>query len=139
MKNAEADLDVATKKAKGAEAEGLARAVSEKAFLLAPVEAQTTLAKEIGANKSYQEYLISIKRVESEQAIGVEQAKALSGAEIKIIANTGSASSGLKSVSDIFTSQGGTQIGAMLEGLQNTDAGKTVMKKLGLTEETANT
>ena len=133
QKNAEADLIIKQNNAKGMEAEGLARAVSEKAFLLAPVEAQTTLAKEIGANKSYQEYLISIKRVESDQAIGVEQAKALAGAEIKIIANTGgNASSGIKSVSDLFSSQGGTQVGAMLEGLQNTDAGKAVMNKLGI-------
>lgn len=134
-KNAEADLVTKQNNAKGMEAEGLARAVAEKAFLLAPVEAQTTLAKEIGSNKSYQEYLISVKRVEADQAVGVEQAKALSGAEIKIIANTGTASSGIKSVADIFTAQGGTQIGTMLEGLQNTDAGKAVMNKLGMGTE----
>jgi flotillin len=70
--------------------------------------------------------------VEADQAVGVEQAKALSNAEIKIIANTGSAQEGLKSVAELFTSQGGTKVGAMLEGLQNTDAGKAVMNKLGI-------
>jgi flotillin len=132
---AEADFESTKRTAEGIALEGKAKAEAERAYLLAPVEAQTTLAKEIGSNKSYQEYLIAIEKVKAEQAVGMEQAKALDGAEIKIIANTGNASSGLKSVTDVFSSQGGTQIGAMLEGLKNTDAGKALMTKLGIEDQ----
>lgn len=129
---AEADFEAARQKADGYALEGKAKAEAEKAFLLAPVEAQTTLAKEIGSNKSYQEYLISIRKVEAEQAVGMQQAQALKEADIKIIANAGTASSGLESALDIFSSRGGTQLGAMLEGLANTDTGKATLAKLGI-------
>jgi hypothetical protein len=56
---------------------------------MAPVEAQIVLAKEIGENQSYQQYLITIRQVEANQAIGVEQARALDKADIKVIANSG--------------------------------------------------
>ena len=101
-------------------------------MLLAPVEAQTTLAKEIGENKAYQEYLITLERVKAEKEVGIAQAGAISKAEIKVIANTGSVNSGIQSVSELFTSKGGTQIGAMLEGFKNTEAGKAVMNKAGI-------
>lgn len=134
-KNAEADLDVKVKNAAGMQAEGLAKAKAEEALLLAPVNAQTTLAKEIGSNKEYQYYLLSVERIKADQTVGVAQAEAMANAEVKIIANTGNATSGLKSAMDIFTSQGGTQVGAMLEGLSNTDAGKAVINKLGLSAQ----
>lgn len=131
-KTAEGDLEIKEKNAKGIEAEGLAQAVSEKAMLLAPVEAQTTLAKEIGENKAYQEYLITLERVKADKEVGIAQAGAVSQAEIKVIANTGSVNAGIQSIGDLFTSTGGTQLGAMLEGFKNTDAGKIVMNKAGL-------
>jgi flotillin len=129
---AEASFEAARQEAEGTTLAGKAKAEAEKAFLLAPVEAQTTLAKEIGSNKSYQEYLISIRKVEAEQAVGMKQAEALQKAQIKIIANSGDASSGLSSVTDVLSSKGGTAIGAMLEGFANTDAGKETLKKLGV-------
>jgi len=134
-RKAEADLNKNVKDAEGLKAIGNAKAEAEKLMLLAPVEAQTRLAKEIGENKSYQEYLIQIRKVEAEQNVGIEQAKSLHQAEIKIIANTGSATSGIKSVMDIFSSQGGVQLGAMLEGLQNTDTGKALLSTLGVKEQ----
>ena len=129
---AEGELESVKRKSDGIALEGKAKADAERAMLLAPVEAQTTLAKEIGANKSYQDYLISIENVKANQAVGIEQAKALTAAQIKIIANTGDAPSGMKSVMDLFSSKGGTQVGAMIEGLSNTDAGKAALNKLGL-------
>lgn len=131
-KQAEAELNKNVKYAEGSLAIGKAKAESETLLLLAPVEAQTTLAQKIGENKSYQEYLISIEKVKADQAIGVAQAEALAHAEIKVIANTGNASSGIKSLGELFTSQGGSQIGAMLEGLANTDTGKALLNKAGL-------
>ncbi len=131
-KTAEGDLEIKEKNAKGLEAEGLSQAISEKAMLLAPVEAQTTLAKEIGENKAYQEYLITLERVKAEKEVGIAQANAIAQADIKVIANTGSVDSGIQSLGDLFSSRGGTQLGAMIEGFKNTEAGKTVLNKAGL-------
>lgn len=131
-KMAEGDLEIKEKNAKGIEAEGLAQAISERAMLLAPVEAQTTLAKEIGENKAYQEYLITVEKVKADKEVGIAQASAVSKADIKVIANTGTVNDGIQSVSELFTSKGGTQLGAMIEGFKNTEAGKALMNKAGM-------
>jgi len=110
--------------------EGEAKAEAEKLIQLAPVQAQISLAQEIGSNESYQKYLITIKQIEAGQAIGLEQAKALMQSEIKIIANANNPTEGLTKVMDLFTSNGGTQIGAMLEGLSNSDSGKAFLDKI---------
>lgn len=117
--------------------EGNARANAEKAMQLAPVEAQITLAKEIGANESYQKYLITIRQVEASQAVGIEQAKALEQADVKVIANTGAPTAGISSVMDLFSSRGGTELGAMLEGFGNTEKGQALLGQLGLTKTPA--
>lgn len=127
---AEGKLEENTRVAKGIELQGLARAEAEKALQLAPVQAQITLAKEIGENKNYQEYLVTIKQVEASQAVGMEQAKALEKANIKVIANTGDPISGVTKVMDLFSAKGGTQIGAMLEGLAQTEEGKGLLTKV---------
>ncbi len=123
-------LESKKKEAEGITLEGQARASAEQAWQLAPVNAQIALAKEIGTNEGYQKYLISNRAVEANQAIGVEQAKALEKANIKIIANTGEVSSGIKNVMDIFTSKGGTNIGAMLEGFAQTETGEKILGNL---------
>ena len=43
---------------------------------------------------------------------------------------SGSPAEGLKNVMDIFSSKGGTQLGAMLEGLVQTEQGKAVIEKV---------
>ena len=58
-------------------AKGVSEAESKKAMELASVVAQTTLAKEIGENKPYQEYLIRVKEVEVSQVVGVAQYEGL--------------------------------------------------------------
>lgn len=123
------DLEAKKMEALGIDAEGTAKANAERAMLLAPVEAQTTLAKEIGNNKAYQEYLVTVRKVEASQAVGMEQAKALAAAQIKVIANSGDATSGMNSVLDILSSKGGTAIGSMLEGLSNTEKGQELLNK----------
>ena len=133
--NAEAELEAKLREAKAIETEGQAKASAEKALQLAPVQAQIELAKEIGENKSYQQYLITIEQVKAQRDVGIEQAKALHKADIKVIANAGNPTSGLNSVMDIFSSQGGTQVGAMLEGLANTDMGKAVLNTIGVKED----
>lgn len=130
---AEGDLAKALKHAEGVQAEGLAKGEAEKALQLASVTAQTTLAEKIGENKGYQEYLLGIKRVEAGQAVGIAQAAALQAAEIKVIANTGDVSSGVNSLMDLLTPKGGTQLGAMIDGFVNTEAGAKVMAALDKT------
>lgn len=126
---AEARLETEKRQAEAVLLQGKAKADSETALLMAPVESQIRLAKEIGENQSYQHYLLSIKKIEADKEIGIEQAKALNSAEIKVIANAGTPQAGVKSVMELFTSQGGTQLGAMIEGLANTDAGKDIVNK----------
>lgn len=127
---ASAELEKTTLEAQGVQKTGEARAEAEKAFQLAPVQAQITLAKEIGENQRYQQYLITIRQIEAHQVIGVAQAEALTKADIKVIANTGSAPQGIDSVSEILSSKGGQQVGAFLEGLSNSDVGKKVLDKI---------
>ena len=128
-KKAEADLISKQNSAKGIQAEGLAKAEAEKALLLAPVEAQISLAKEIGENKEYQNYLLEIERIKAGQAVGEAQAEALANADVKVISNTGSPTEGIKSIGELFTSGGGMKLGAMMEGLANTEMGKAVLDK----------
>jgi flotillin len=134
VKIAEGTLAATKNEAEGIQAVGLAKAESERALQMAPVTAQIKLAEEIGNNVGYQQYLVTIRQVEANEKIGIAQAETLKNANVKIIANAGSVDNGIKSVGDVFSSTGGTQIGAMLEGLANTDAGKAVLARLGVGE-----
>lgn len=127
---AEGDLESKRRESEGITLEGTARADAEKAMQLAPVQAQITLAKEIGSNKEYQEYLITIRKVEAAQAVGTEQAKALTAADVKVITNSGSPTAGLTSVMDLFSSRGGTEVGAMLEALGQSETGQALLSKV---------
>lgn len=125
------------RESEGIAVEGAARADAEKAMQLAPVQAQIVLAKEIGNNDAYQKYLITIEQVKANQQVGIEQAKALSHAELKIIANSGSVENGMKGLMDIFSSTGGTNVGAMFEGIAQTEQGKALLVKMGLKQPPA--
>jgi flotillin len=126
---AEGQLEAEKRKAEAVLVNGQAKAESEKLLQLAPVEAQIVLAKEIGENQSYQQYLITIRQVEANQAIGVEQARALDKADIKVIANSGTVTGGISSLGELFTSQGGSNVGAALEGLAQSEVGKQLLDK----------
>lgn len=126
---AEGQLEAQRREAEAIQVKGQATAEAEKALQLAPVEAQIVLAKEIGENQSYQQYLITIRQVEANQAVGIAQAGALSKGEIKVIANSGTVTEGIGSIGQLFTSQGGTGIAAALEGLAQSDIGKDLINK----------
>lgn len=126
---ADGDLAAKVREADGLKALGNAKAEAEKALLMAPVQAQVTLAKEIGENKEYQQYLLTVEKIKATQEVGVAQAKALEKANVKVIANSGDVSSGINGLSDVLSSKGGTQFGAMLEGLANTPVGQQVIEK----------
>ena len=132
---AEGKLEAERKGAEAVAVNGQAKAEAEKAMQLAPVQAQIVLAKEIGENASYQKYLVTIEQIKANENVMKEQAKALEKANIKIIANSGSATEGLNSVGDVFSSKGGMQIGAMLEGFAQTDTGKAVLNAAGIKSE----
>ena len=70
--------------------------------------------------------------------MGIEQAKALSQANVKVIANSGNVENGMKNIMDVFSSTGGTNVGAMLEGLAQTEQGEALLNKVGLKKK-ANT
>lgn len=124
---ADGNLQATLKQSEGIKAEGLAKAESETAILLAPVNAQLTLAKEIGENQSYQAYLIEVRKVEATEVVGKEMAIAMSKADLKVIANSGSVQNGVASLGDIFTPSGGTSIAGMLEALSQTEQGKALV------------
>lgn len=123
-------LEATINEATGVEKLGAAKAAAEAALLLAPVTAQTTLAKEIGSNDGYQKYLIEIRRVEATENVGKEMAGAMKTAEMKIIANAGDVQGGLGRLADVFTPAGGTSIAGMLEALAQTPQGQAVVEKL---------
>lgn len=120
-------LEATKKDAEGIQAVGTAKAAAESALLLAPVNAQLTLAKEIGENQSYQAYLIEVRKVEATEAVGKEMAVAMSKADLKVIANSGSVQNGVASLGDIFTPAGGTSIAGMLEALAQTEQGRALV------------
>lgn len=143
--DAEAELEAKKREALGvksigeAEAEvikakGISEAESKKQMELAGVTAQTTLAKEIGENKPYQDYLIRVKEVEVSQVVGVAQyqamAEALSKADLKLLVNSGDVNSGIGKLSDIFTSKGGSQLNGLMESLKQTEEGKSILSLL---------
>lgn len=127
---AEGELFASLREAEATKAIGDAKASAEKAMLLAPVDTQIVLAKEIGANAGYQEYLISIKKVEAGQAVGIEMAGALKGADLKVIANSGDIQGGVAKLGDLFTPQGGTNLTGMLAALGQTSEGKQLINKI---------
>lgn len=130
-KDSQAQLVAAQNEATGIKAKGEAEADAKEKAGLAEVQPQIILAKEIGENQGYQTYLIEVKKVEAQQAVGVEQAKNLGNAQIKIIANAGgNVAEGVSSVMDLFTAKGGQALGGMLEAFAGTEAGQQLLSKI---------
>ncbi len=133
-KEAEGIKSIGIAEAEIIQAKGISEAEAKKAMELAGVTAQTTLANEIGENKSYQEYLIKIKEVEVSQVVGVAQyesiANALAKADLKLLINSGDVQSGIGKLTDLFSSKGGSQLNGLVESLKQTDEGKSILAVL---------
>jgi flotillin len=127
---ADGNLAAQRRDAEGIQAIGEAKAAAEKAMQLAPVEAQITLAKEIGENAGYQQYLMTIEGIKGYIVVGGEQARALQAADVKVIANSGSAGEGMTQVMDLFTSKGGTHLAASVEAFAQSPLGKAVIDRV---------
>lgn len=136
---ADGDLQATKLAAEGIRVEGNAKADAEKALQLAPVAAQIELAREIGSNEGYQAYLVSIRGVEAYTQVGVEQAKAIGQADVKVIANTGDAVQGVHNAMGLISPRGGTAIGGMLEALKNTPEGAALLERILRREVTQST
>lgn len=127
---ADGNLEAKKREAQAITVKGEAEGSAKYAIEVAPVNAQIVLSKEIGSNKEYQNYLVTIEGIKKDQAIGVAQATALAKAEVKVIATTGDrVSGGLKSAMDLFSAAGGTSIGAAIEGLVQTPAGAAIVDR----------
>lgn len=127
---ADGDLQATRLKAEGIRVEGEATADAEKALQLAPVAAQIELAREIGQNEGYQAYLVSLKGVEAYVEVGVQQAKAIANADVKVIATTGEPVQGVSDAMALISPRGGTAIGGMLEALRNTPEGAALLERI---------
>lgn len=128
--NAEGQLEAAKRNAEGIKVEGDAKASAEQAMLLAPINTQITLAKEIGENQGYQQYLVTIKQVEANQTVGMEMARAFAKADLKVIANSGDIGGGVGKLASMVSSAGGTNLAAMLEGLGQSEDGKMLIESV---------
>lgn len=131
-KKADGSLVTATKAAEGIKLEGEAKAESEKKMQLASVEAQLTLAKEIGSNDGYQNYLVQVRQIEANERVGLAQAENIKGADIKIIAGAGDVAGGISSAAGALSPKGGFNIAGMLETLATTSEGQKLLERLGL-------
>lgn len=109
---------------------GEANAEAENKRQMASVNAQIVQAKEIGTNAGYQEYLVKTQYIEAYKNIGIEQAKNLGNADIKIIAGAGDVQKGVAKASDALSPNGGFALGGMLEALASTDEGKKLLEGL---------
>lgn len=128
---AEGNLFASLKDAEGIAARGRAEGEAEQAKLMAPVEAQIKLAKEIAESKPYQDYLINNRTVEANEAVGRAMAAAMEKADIKIVSGGGgNLTGGVKGVMDMFSPQGGIDIAGMLTGLASTEEGQKLFKKV---------
>lgn len=126
---AQADLDTETLKARGVLENGKAKAEAEKLILMAPVEAQLTLAKEIGENTSYQSYLVQLEQIKATKEVGIAQAVVLEKAQIKLIANAGTPSEGINKITDMFSSSGGMNLASMVEAFAQSENGEKIINK----------
>ncbi len=127
---AEGDLQAALKDAEGIRARGEANASAEQAMLMAPVVTQIKLAEEIGANEGYQQYLVTIEQVKASRDVGLEMARAMQQADLKVIANGGDIQQGIGKLTDLFTPAGGTSLTGMLSALAQSPEGASLVKGL---------
>lgn len=129
--NATANLEIKEKEALGIARIGEAEAEAKKLLEISLVSGQISLAQEIGENEGYQRYLIQIRQVETNEKIGIEQAKTLSNADLKLIVNDGAnVSSGMNKITDLFSATGGANLGNMLENLTQYPQGQAIVDKL---------
>lgn len=126
---AEGERDAALRDAEGIQARGAAEAEALKLKELAPIQAQITLAQEIGENPGYQSYLISVRQIEAAQDVGTHMAAAIGKADLKVITNAGDPQSGVAKIGDLFSTGGGHGLTGMLTALSQTPEGEALVRR----------
>lgn len=129
---AEGKLAESLKNAEGILAVGTSEAETKRLYEMATVNPQLELADGIGENEKYQDYMVRIENVHKDRDVGMENAKALQDAGIKMIINAGDAQNGLTNILDVFSTKGGTQIAGMVEAINQTDEGSALLTRLGI-------
>ncbi len=129
---ASGNLEAAKANAQAVEVSGKAKAEAEKAMQMAPVDAQIALAKEIGTNEGYQQYLATLEGLKAYIAVGSKQAEALAKADVKVISNSGTPTEGASKVMDLFSGKGGQGLAGMVETFANTPIGAGLLKRFGV-------
>lgn len=127
VKEAEGALAASLKTAEGLKATGEAQGAAEQAKLMAPVNAQIALAEKIGSDEGYQKYLVTIRGVEKDEAVGKAMASALEKADLKVIANSGNVQDGVTNLGSILSATGGTNLAGMATALAQTEEGKQLL------------
>jgi flotillin len=127
---AEGTLEAERKAAEAIQVKGVANAEAEKALQLAPVSAQIALSQEIGNNPAYQNFLALVEALKAYIAVGTEQAKSLQKADVKVIANGGSAPEGVSNLMELFSSKGGTSLASALEAFTQSPMGGDIISRL---------
>lgn len=116
-------------KATGNLALATADAEGKRLEQMATVSPQIELAREIGKEEGYQGYLARIEQIKQNGLVGVEQAKSLGNAEIKVFANAGGGNiaDGLSSASGLFNPSAGLGLGSALEAFGATEEGRKIL------------
>lgn len=126
---ADADLKAATNQAKGIKLKGESEANAKELMEKAQVAGQIELFDKVNKDEQYQQFIIEQRKVEAMERVGIEQAKNLENADIKIFANGNSVQDGVQKAAGLLSSNTGFNIGEMLEALANTPIGKELLDK----------
>lgn len=134
-KNAQAQLTAAQRSAEGQLATGKAAAEAHRLMLEAPVTTQLQLADGIGANESYQNYLIRQEQVKADKDVGMEMAKAIGNAKLTVMAtgganDAGSVMDGVNGLARILSPKTGTQMAGMATAMSATPEGQQLLDGL---------
>ena len=126
---ADADLKAATNEAKGIKLKGESEASAKELMEKAQVAGQIELFNKVNKDEQYQQFIIEQRKVEAMERVGIEQAKNLENADIKIFANGNSVQDGVSKATGMLSANTGFNIGEMLEALANTPMGKELLDK----------
>ena len=127
---AEANLKAAKNEAIGIEAKGKASACAKQLDKEAEVAGDILLKDKVTGDENYQDFMIKQAKVEADKAIGVEQAKNLSNANITIYATDGNIQQGVTNASKILSPKMGLDLASTLDSFANTEVGKKITQKL---------
>ncbi len=127
---ADADLKAAKNEAQGIEAKGRAQAASKELDEKAKVAGDIELFDKVQSNPEYQEFMINTKRVEALMQVGIEQAKNLGNAEVKIYATSETVTGGVSKAANTFSPSTGFNVSSLLDAFSSTDAGKKIAQTI---------